>query len=161
MTDFLNLYLVHLEKTIRSVNGTVKPGVPHLLERLSREDGVILGLLTGNIQEGARLKLEPHSLNQYFPLGAYGDDSEDRNQLLPVAVRRLSEVMGLSVDYKDCIVIGDTPKDVTAAHIHGADCIAVATGPYSVEDLKETNAGLVVPDLSDTVRILRWILYDN
>jgi len=161
LADFLRLYLAHLERTIGNGKGVLKPGVAKLLEKLSRDDRLILGLLTGNIHQGARLKLEQHSLNPYFALGAFGDDSEDRNQLLPVAVRRLSEVMGVSVEYRDCVVIGDTPKDVAAARIHGAVAVAVATGPYPLEALLETEADLVVPDLSDTDGILSWLLRDN
>jgi phosphoglycolate phosphatase len=161
LEDFLKLYLRHLRRTIPNAKSAVKPGVTPLLEKLSVDDRVVLGLLTGNIQQGARLKLEPHLLNPYFALGAFGDDSEDRNQLLPVAVLRLSTEMGVSVRYSDCVVIGDTPKDVAAAQIHGAAGVAVATGPYPVEALRETNADLVVPDLSDTDGILGWIVRDQ
>jgi phosphoglycolate phosphatase len=154
---FTDLYLIHLQGTLHNGKGHVKPGVFELLHRLEEDSEFLLGLLTGNLEEGARLKLGRFSLNRYFPVGAFGNDDEDRNGLLPIAVQRLGLTRGVSLDYRDCVVIGDTPLDVACAAAHGAPCIAVATGPYSVEVLAETGAALVLEDLSDTDRILRWL----
>jgi phosphoglycolate phosphatase-like HAD superfamily hydrolase len=110
------------------------------------------------MEEGARIKLEPYGLNPFFPMGAFGSDHEDRNRLLPFAVKRYQEREGTPIKYEDCLVIGDTPLDVICAQTHGAPSIAVATGPYSVEALQDTGAELVVPDLTDTDGISRWIL---
>lgn len=159
--DFVDRYLVHLRVEVLNPRGHVKPGVEALLQRLQGRDGASLGLLTGNIEEGARIKLEPYGLNPYFPIGAYGSDDVDRNRLLPIAVERFVQREGIPIDYRDCLIIGDTPRDVACARIHGAPCIAVATGPYSVEALLETGADLVVPDLSDTGRIASWIFGDR
>ncbi len=154
---FLNRYLEHLQGTVAGGNGHVQPGVRLLLETLTAEDGIFLGLLTGNIEEGARTKLQPFFLNHYFPVGAYGGDGEDRNDLLPIAVTRLAEVTNVFVDYTDCVVVGDTPSDAACARVHGARSIAVATGPFSIEVLQQTSAGLVLNDLSDTLKILDWL----
>jgi phosphoglycolate phosphatase-like HAD superfamily hydrolase len=119
--------------------------------------GVYLGLLTGNVEAGARLKLNTFGLNRFFPVGAFGDDSEDRNLLLPFAVKRLLVSQSISVNPEQCVVIGDTPNDIDCARVHGAAAIAVATGSYSLEQLMKTTADLVLPDLSGTEQIVEWI----
>ncbi|MBI4962291.1 MAG: HAD hydrolase-like protein [Desulfomonile tiedjei] len=154
---FLGRYLTQLRAAMTTRNGHVKPGVCGLLQRLEEDDDFFLGLLTGNIEQGARIKLEPHSLNRFFPVGAFGDDGEDRNGLLPVAVQRLSLEQGVIVDHSNCVVIGDTPRDVECAKANGAHSIAVATGPFAVEDLRQTGAELVLPDLSGTDDIVNWL----
>jgi len=155
--SLLDRYLVHLRAEVSMGRGHVKNGVRELLSALQDLEGVYLGLLTGNAETGARLKLEPFGLNRYFPVGAFGGDSEDRNLLLPIAVQRLRESGSVSVSYENCVVVGDTPKDVECAFIHGASSIAVATGPYPLNELQGTEAGLAVPDLSNTNLIVKWI----
>jgi phosphoglycolate phosphatase-like HAD superfamily hydrolase len=114
-----------------------------------------LGLLTGNLEQGARIKLEPFDLNKYFPSGAFGSDDEDRNKLLPYAVKRFEEMFDKRIDIEKSIVIGDTPRDVECAHIYGAVCIGVATGPYSIDELTEAKADYVLNDLSDHMNLLQ------
>ena len=155
--SLLDRYLVHLRTEVSRGRGHVKTGVRELLSLLHNVPGIYLGLLTGNAEAGARLKLEPFGLNQYFSVGAFGNDSEDRNLLLPVAVQRLQESEAVSVSYDRCMVVGDTPKDVECAHVHGASAIAVATGTYLLKELEKTDAELVIADLSDTERIVDWI----
>jgi len=157
LARFLDTYLDYLTETVRNDRGHVKPGVSDLLVRLSEEEEFILGLLTGNIEQGARIKLDRFALNGFFALGAFGSDSEDRNLLLPVAVERLADMTGVSVRFGDCIVIGDTPFDVECSKAHGSRSIAVATGPFSTDRLIETGAELVVEDLSDTDAIFEWL----
>ena len=154
--SLLDRYLIHLRAEVAMGRGHVKNGVRKLLPAL-QDLGIYLGLLTGNAEVGARLKLEPFGLNRYFPLGAFGSDSEDRNLLLPIAVQRLQEAGSASVSYEHCVVIGDTPKDVECAHVHGASAIAVATGTYPLKELEKTDAELAVADLSDTDTIVDWI----
>ena len=151
-------YLLHLKREMARGRGQLKAGVKELLHHLQGAEGVYLGLLTGNLEQGARLKLGPFGLNPFFPVGAFGSDEEDRNLLLPVAVQRLKEKEGFTIGYKDCVVVGDTPRDVACARAYGSPSIAVATGPYPREVLEETRADMVVPDLSDTGAILRWIV---
>jgi len=155
--SLLDRYLVHLRAEVSTGRGHVKKGVRELLPALQNLEGIYLGLLTGNAETGARLKLEPFGLNRYFPVGAFGSDSEDRNLLLPIAVERLQEETSASVNYEHCVVIGDTPKDVECAHVHGASAVAVATGTYPLKELEKTAAELVTADLSNTEKIVDWI----
>jgi len=154
---FLDIYLLHLRTATEKGMGHVKPGIRDLLERLVANQDFHLGLLTGNIEKGARTKLEPFGLNSFFPIGAFGSDSEDRNDLLPLAVQRLAANSSVSVTYSDCVIIGDTPLDVACAKIHGAQSIAVATGPYTLENLQSTATDLALRDLSETSEIINWL----
>jgi phosphoglycolate phosphatase-like HAD superfamily hydrolase len=130
------------------------PGVVELLDALMAADGYWIGLLTGNIQRGARIKLGVFDLNRYFPVGAFGDDNEDRNRLLPIAVERLRKTRDIDINYSDCIVIGDTPKDVQCSKPFGATSIVVSTGPYSYESLLKTGADYVLRDLCHAMDLL-------
>jgi phosphoglycolate phosphatase len=150
-------YLYYLPEEASLAQGHLKPGVERLLHALQGRSQYRLGLLTGNLEKGARIKLDIFGLNGYFAVGAFGSDSEDRNHLLPIAVQKLSSAMHEHIPSRDCVVIGDTPRDVECGRIHGAACLAVATGTYSIEALKRAKAHLVLEDLSDTDRILRWI----
>ena len=153
----MDLYLAYLREELPKGEAHVKVGVRKLLRELRDLGGIYLGLLTGNVETGARLKLKPFQLNQFFPIGAFGSDSEDGNRLLPIAVQRLQEAESISLSYERCVVVGDTPRDVECARVHGACCIAVATGTYSFGALEKTDADLVVPDLSNTEQIADWI----
>jgi phosphoglycolate phosphatase-like HAD superfamily hydrolase len=155
--SLLDRYLVHLRAEVSTGRGHVKNGVRELLPALQDLEGIYLGLLTGNVETSARLKLKPFKLNQYFGVGAFGSDNEDRNSLLPIAVQRLRESESISVSHDRCVVVGDTPKDVECAHVHGASSIAVATGTYPLKKLEKTDAELVIADLSDTDTIVEWI----
>jgi phosphoglycolate phosphatase len=154
---FLDGYLIHLRTAISRRMGHIKSGVPDLLDALSKDQDFRLGLLTGNIEEGAKIKLAPFALNRFFSVGAFGSDSEDRNALLPLAVQRLAANSSILMDHGDCVVVGDTPLDVACAKANGARSIAVATGPYAIEALREADADLVVQDLSDTKKIVHWL----
>ena len=120
--------------------------------------GYQVGLLTGNFEQGARIKLGAFGLNEYFATGAFGSDNEDRNKLLPIAVERFNILSGRDIDFTDCVIIGDTPRDVMCARPYNAICIAVATGPYAARSLVAAGADVVVEDLSDTDHFLN-ILY--
>jgi phosphoglycolate phosphatase len=154
---FVNRYVFHLKKTVHNDRGHIRPGIVTLLERLAMEPDIFVGLLTGNVYEGARVKLSYFGLHDYFPFGAFGDDHEDRNMLLPIAQQRFTSTHSLDVRHEDCLIIGDTPRDVACAQAYGAPSLAVATGVYSVEDLKSTAADLVLEDLSRTDDVLDWI----
>jgi phosphoglycolate phosphatase-like HAD superfamily hydrolase len=155
--SLLDRYLAYLPTEVATSMGHVKEGVKELLFNLQDLRGVYLGLLTGNVEAGARLKLNTFGLNRFFPVGAFGDDSENRNLLLPFAVKRLLDSESIEVNHEHCVVIGDTPSDVECAQVHGASSIAVATGTYSLEQLKKTTADLVLSDLSNTEQIVEWI----
>jgi phosphoglycolate phosphatase len=151
----INAYLWHLQVEIKNEGKRIKPGVYDVLSKLSGLSWLGIGLLTGNIEKGARIKLEPFGLNGYFPSGAFGSDDEDRNRLLPIAVRRFEEIFDNKIDIEESIVIGDTPRDVECAHICGARCIAVATGPYSTDELIAAGADYVFEDLSNCAELIQ------
>jgi len=154
--NVIRSYLKHLKNEINNKRKHVKPGIYETLDKLMPLQDTGLGLLTGNLEQGARIKLRPFGLNEYFPSGAFGSDDEDRNNLLPIAVNRFEGLSRVKIEIHDCVIVGDTPRDVECAHIYGAICIAVATGPYAADDLIKAGADYVLEDLSDyqTVRQL-------
>lgn len=153
----IDAYLNHLRREIQNDRKHVKPGIYEVLEELKNLRDLGVGLLTGNLEQGARIKLDPFRLNDYFPTGAFGSDDEDRNNLLPVAIKRFEELFLESIEIDNCIIVGDTPRDVECAHIYGALCIGVATGPYSYAALREAGADYVVQDLSDQDTLLQFL----
>ncbi len=155
---FCNVYIRHLKQNIAVSNGSLKPGIRNALSKLHAHKDVILGLLTGNIEEGARLKLDRFDLNRFFEIGAFGSDHEDRNSLLPLAVHKLEKHRYLKISPEDCIVIGDTPRDVDCTKPYGAFSVAVATGPYSFASLSHAGADLVLRDLADINGILQILI---
>jgi phosphoglycolate phosphatase len=118
---------------------TLLPGVADLVRRLDAAEGVVLGLLTGNIEEGARIKLAPTGLWPYFRTGAYGSDHGDRRRLPSLAARRAQALTGHTFRAEDVLVIGDTPLDIECARAFGAVAVAVATGfhPYAELEAEE------------------------
>jgi len=154
-------YLVHLESELRDPDhgARVFPGVRELLDELHRHEDVMLGLLTGNLVDGARAKLRAVDIDpDLFRVGAYGSDHEDRPELPAIAQRRAREQLGLDVTGGDVVVIGDTPADVACGRGIGARAIAVATGHYSVEELAVHLPAAVFSDLTDTESVMAAIL---
>jgi phosphoglycolate phosphatase len=136
------------------------PGVRPLLDALIApplRDQVFPALLTGNSEEGARIKLEHFDLWRYFRCGAYGDDVHDRNDLFRVAISRVLACGGPCVSPREVLVVGDTSFDVACATAAGARAIAVATGPSDAETLRNSGAEIVFEDLSDTNAFLRLL----
>src|SRR5204863_10188674 len=119
----------------RSGIKAVMPGIRELLQILERREDVLLGLLTGNFQAGARIKLEHFDLWRYFRCGAFGDNAPDRNGLMPRALARVADC-GDSFEAADAVVIGDTPLDIACAKAGGARSIGVATGSNGVDELR-------------------------
>ena len=160
LEELRRLYVTHLAEEIVHPGEGVKdvmPGIRELLGRLHARSDVALGLLTGNFEDGARIKLEYFDLWRYFPVGAFGGDSADRNDLVPVALRRARERGLADVPPSRVLVVGDTPHDVACAHAVGARAVAVATGGYDVDRLRETGADHVFKDLSDTAAFLKLL----
>jgi phosphoglycolate phosphatase len=153
----MEAYLVHLRREVQNGRKMLKPGVCKSLEKLKPMAGIVLGLLTGNLEKGARIKLEPFRLNAYFQSGAFGSDNEDRNMLLPVAVQRFQKLIREVIRIEECVIIGDTPRDIECAKIHGARCFAVATGPYPADALRDAGADYVAEDLSDCTPLLQFL----
>lgn len=132
----------------------VYAGVREVLDALEPRTDVLVGLLTGNIAEGATVKLRSASLDHYFEFGAFGSDSEHRHELPAVAVERALSRYGASFRGKDIIIIGDTPSDVRCGQSLGVTAIGVCTGRHSRADLLNEGADVVFDDLSDTARVL-------
>lgn len=127
---------------------TIKPGVEAVLKELAKREELGAGLLTGNFEHGAETKLRAAGIWHYFAAGAYGSDDEDRNKLLPHALRRFKD-RGRHYEASRTIVIGDTTRDVACARAHGAKAVAVATGGHRFEDLRASKPDLTLPSLSD------------
>jgi phosphoglycolate phosphatase-like HAD superfamily hydrolase len=135
------------------------PGVSRLLNILSARDDVTLGLLTGNLVEGARAKLEAVGIDPHmFLVGAYGTDHEHRPELPAIAQRRAREILGIEIHGPDIVIIGDTPADVECGRGIGARAIGVATGRYTTEELAAHGAVAVFDDLTETDAVVRAIL---
>jgi phosphoglycolate phosphatase-like HAD superfamily hydrolase len=138
---------------------TVYPGVFELLAALEHRDDCIAGLLTGNIVEGARLKLRSGGLDiARFRVGAFGSDHADRPELPAIARQRARETLGIQAAGRDVVIVGDTPADVACGRGIGARAIGVATGSYSVPELLAVGAYSAFPDLSDTGAVVAAIL---
>ena len=137
----------------------VMPGVFELLDALESRGDVVLGLLTGNLAAGARAKLESVGIDPArFPVGAFGSDHEQRPSLPEVARKRFREYLGVDVEGSDCVIIGDTPADVTCGRAIGARAIGVATGRYRAEELMTHGAAAVFQDLSDTGAVVAEVM---
>ncbi len=131
----------------------VLPGVPELMATLSTRSSVALGLATGNIEQGARTKLDRADLTSFFTFGGYGSDAENRTELIRTAIERgLREIAPSSA--VDILLIGDTPRDVVHARNAGVRTLAVATGSYSVESLLAYKPDFVMPNLNCTEQIV-------
>jgi phosphoglycolate phosphatase len=147
----LDTYAAHLEREIRGPGYEILPGVLALLEALSRRSTVV-GLCTGNILRGARIKLGHGGLDRYFGFckgAVYGfaADGEAREDIVAAALRRASDRLGVALSPREALVIGDTPRDVAGAHAAGCPALAVATGRFGVDALLATGAERVVPTL--------------
>ena len=151
-------YLHHLGDRLPAHPMNVLPGVASLLEALSGRAGVALGLLTGNIVRGAELKLRSVGLFDHFRTGSYGSDSEIRNDLAPIALRRARETWQVDFDPGDAWVVGDTPADIHCGRAGGTHTLGVATGRYGTDALAAAGADVVLHDLADTGRAVALLL---
>jgi len=161
MSALLEEYLAGLRSELASGARTVHvfPGVLALLDELEREASVVIGLLTGNIEHGARAKLGAAGIDiGRFRVNAFGSDHEHRPELPAVAQRRAAELLGAAVDGNRLIVIGDTPADIRCGESIGARAIGVATGRYTVDELSEHGPYAVFETLSDTEDVLQRIM---
>jgi len=163
MPALFERYLAYLtdELQVSAAAGGIRimPGIFDLLDALEARDDVVLGLLTGNLAEGARAKLSAGGINpDRFLVGAYASDHEVRGELPAVAQRRANEQLGLSFSGRDIVVIGDTPADLQCGVAIGCRAIGVATGMYSLEDLREHRPAAVFETLADTPAVVRAIM---
>jgi phosphoglycolate phosphatase-like HAD superfamily hydrolase len=161
IADVCQRYVGLLEQELdRNPGGTrLLPGVAPLLDRLEAQHDVVLGLLTGNVVQGAGLKLRSGGLDPMrFRVGAFGSDSAHRADLPAIAAGRAESIFGRVPDGHAVVIIGDTPADVTCGRGIGARAVAVATGSYSLAALLEAGAFAAFDDLSDTDAVFEAIV---
>jgi phosphoglycolate phosphatase len=151
LSTLLERRLNHLYDTVAASTGyRVLPAVEKLLPRLL-DGGYLLGLVTGNGEAAAHIKLHRARLNRFFSFGGYGSDSDDRAQLTRTALERAALIFGAPLEPERCLSVGDTPLDVAAAHQAGIQCVGVATGHFSVEQLQQADADYVLESLEDSL----------
>lgn len=161
MPDVIDRYLTGLRALLDDGvhRARTLPGVTDLLTAIEAQDGLVLGLLTGNVVEGAAVKLRAVKVDHArFKVAAYGSDHEDRPMLPSIARERASAFLGCEVSGDQLVIIGDTPADLTCGLGVGARAIGVATGGFAVAELEEHAPRAVFADLSDTPRVLEAIL---
>jgi phosphoglycolate phosphatase-like HAD superfamily hydrolase len=158
LPDLWRRYIQGLEAELVERPMDVLPGVPELLEALADHADVALALLTGNIVDGARLKLGSAGLFHHFTMGSYGSDSENRDELPAVALERARELWGVDFPVEEVIVVGDTPRDVQCGRAVGTRTLGVATGHFDVDALVESGADRVVADFGDTGAVLELLV---
>ncbi len=154
VSRYLEGYLHALPGELENPHAQVLPGVRELLAALAQRGDVAQGLLTGNLRRGAEIKLGHHALLEHFAFGAFADDSELRNDLGPHAVRRAGAHHSVEFAADRVWVLGDTPHDIECGKVIGARTLAIATGQFSVDQLRAHQPTAAVADLSDTAAIL-------
>ena len=147
-TRFFESYVFILDELMRASRGEVLAGVWTVLRALREiRPSPVIGLLTGNIRLGAEIKLRHHGLWDEFATGGFADDHEDRNCIAAVAHARGERMAGRSLTGREVVVIGDTPLDISCARAIGARVLAVATGNYSVNQLRSHEPDWLAADL--------------
>lgn len=156
--ELFERYIGYLEKELGKAGNcyAVLPGVHELLVALDRDPEVLLGLASGNIDQGARLKLRKGGLDGFFQVGGFGSDSESRTELIRAASRRAARYVGSS-QINSVVVVGDTPSDIVHGHQAGAAVIAVASGCYTLAQLEEYRPELAVQNLSPNEPVLELL----
>jgi phosphoglycolate phosphatase-like HAD superfamily hydrolase len=155
----LDMYLELLEEEIvASKYYIVHEGVYELIEAIANHPDMYLGLLTGNVERGARMKLDQFGLNKHFAIGAYGSDSANRLELPVVAVKRAEAHFKIRFQPDELVIIGDSLNDVYCAKGYNAKCIAVNTGKTSWHELESTNPEYLFKSLANTKEVMDAIL---
>jgi phosphoglycolate phosphatase-like HAD superfamily hydrolase len=158
-TDILKeRYFSYLEREVYARNPIQLPGTSEILASLKKRKDVILGLLTGNFLESARIKLERFDLFKFFEMGAYGDDATTRNGLPAVAQQRIREARGMDIPFRDIVIIGDTVHDIACAQSVGAISVAVGTGWTAKEVLLMHCPDIFFESLADTDTVIQSML---
>jgi phosphoglycolate phosphatase-like HAD superfamily hydrolase len=162
LATYFDVYLRELDALLGDGAGVrVLPGVADVVRALSAREDAVVGLLTGNIEPGARLKLRSTGLWPLFRVGAFGSDHMDRRQLPAVARRRTRDTLGHDIPFDRITIIGDTPLDVDCARAAGASAVAVATGRYTGAELSACCPDALFPDLSDVKAVIEALCADR
>jgi phosphoglycolate phosphatase len=152
-TRLLERRLHYLHQTVDQSEGyRVLAGVEKLLPKLV-DDGYLLGLVTGNLEASAHIKLHRARLNRFFSFGGYGSDSTDRGEVTKIALTRASLVYGETVTPEQAIVVGDTPHDVEGAHAAGIECVGVGSHHFNAEQLREAGADYAIASLEEALPV--------
>ena len=154
----LDEYLTHLPSRMTERNGFLMPGIISLLEELHTKPEAVLGLLTGNVERGAKIKLTHYGVWHFFEFGAYADDHHDRNELGKFAQARAFAKHGEEFPPERIYVIGDTPRDIECGRAIGAQTVAIATGQYSLEELSVYKPDHLFEDFSDTAAVVQVLI---
>lgn len=151
-------YLAVLPQTMREKGALLLPAVRELVAALAPDCRCRLALGTGNIEAGARVKLRQFDLDGYFPVGGFGDDSEHRPTMIATALREARRHYGIAFAPQQCVVVGDSARDVEAARANGMRVLGVGTGRGGPGPLAQARPDLVVPDFTDVRRVVAWLL---
>lgn len=155
--EFLNLYAQYFHEALQNRAPILLPGVRELLQKLHDDQRHMMGLLTGNIERCAQIKLDAFQLWSYFNFGGFGDHHEDRAEIAAEAFRRAERIHGAQLKPHEVLIIGDTPADVRCARAIGADVLIVGTGPVAREAIDEAGPDFFHDDLSRLEDILQLI----
>ncbi len=155
--DLKEKYFTYLEIFLQKEQCRLMPGIKSLIMDLKLEDDSILGLLTGNFAQSARIKLDRFSLFPQFSFGVYGDDGDMRDELPPVAQKRIREIHGIDLPFNRIVIIGDTVHDVRCAKHSGAVSIAVGTGWTSRDEILDEKPDYFFEDLGDIELVMGTI----
>jgi phosphoglycolate phosphatase-like HAD superfamily hydrolase len=155
---FRNAYIAGLPKALPLGKARLLPGIREALDAIHEHPEIHQALLTGNLREGARLKLSHLEIWRYFEFGAFADDSAVRNELGPFALARAKEKLGIDFPPERVWIIGDTPHDIACGQAIGAKTLAVATGNFTLAELEKFRPTRALPDLSDTAALLKLVL---
>ncbi|MBP87110.1 MAG: haloacid dehalogenase [Planctomycetaceae bacterium] len=156
-TKLRNGYLERLPFHLADRDGRVLDGVATLLEELSKLSQVAVGLLTGNTDRGARIKLSHYELNEHFAFGGFGDEHRHRNDVAKAALQEAEQYLNGNGKLEHVWVIGDTPLDVACARAIDAKVIAVSTGGHTAEELSDAKPDVLLQSLADTERVLELL----
>lgn len=157
--DILEEFAHELEVELKNgKHPLIYPGVKTLLEKIISFPQVHLGLVTGNIDKGAKTKLEAAELYKYFPVGGFGNDSKYRNDLAPIAIQRAEKYYRQQFIKNDIWIIGDSIYDIYCAQTNNLRCLAVSTGWTEYEELQNVNPEYLFKNLSDESAIIDILL---
>jgi phosphoglycolate phosphatase-like HAD superfamily hydrolase len=158
LPEVWSAYLAGLRRRLTDgFEARVFPGVREAVDRLRADPRVLLGLLTGNIREGAALKLRAVRMDGLFRTGAFGDDHAERSRLADIAVDRGGKEASRTFRGKEVVVIGDTPSDIRCGRHLGVRALAVATGTYTTDQLRDHDPDFLFATLEDTDRLIEAI----